>query len=419
MNILLTSLMVPGAPSGVRVHYERLAEQLQQQGHTVTIITQDNLRPSIRRTIGAVRRGLKLTLGKFGLQLAVELGSVAEIYFAINRGASYDVVNAQDVSSGWAARLAFRDRVPVVVTGHFNDHPAEELIHQQGFKGLTAGFLHRWYNFLLLRTRYFIGVSDYVLRRTLPWLPADALYTVVYNGVDMVKLARPATYSAPTVGPDLRALFPGRKIVLNIGHLEPRKNQRYLVRVAAELRKHDPSFVLVLVGQGEDEAILKQMIAEAGLAQNVVLLGYHRNVMALLHAADLYVHAATRENCPLVLLESMAAGCPAVALAVGGIPELLASAPEALVPVTAEPTVMANYLGKLLASPTALNQLQQQQHAFGKIHFDAGTMVAGTVGFFEQARQHQRLASGGTTASAIGTARKQYAEALPSRAKAS
>jgi len=383
MNILLTSLMVPGAPSGVRVHYERLAEHLRREGHTVTVVTQDSLRPLVRRAIGAVRRILGL-FGRSGAQIGIELGFVAEIYFAIDRNARYDVVNAQDVSSGWAARLALRDKAPVVVTGHFNDHPAEELVHQLHLSGLTARFLHRWYTLLLQKTRFFIGVSDYVLQRTLPWLPADAKTTVVYNGVDMTP---PATSALPAGVPDLRAMFPDRPILLNVGQLEPRKNQRYLVDVAAQLRQQHPNFVLVLVGKGEDEEILRQQIATAHLEKHVVLLGYHREIMALLRTADLYVHAATRENCPLVLLEAMAAECPTVALAVGGIPELLAPTPDALIPVATPPAELAAYLRELLTNPVRLAQLRQRQHAFGREHFDARVMLADTLAFFEQARQ--------------------------------
>ena len=382
MNILLTSLMVPGAPSGVRVHYERLAELLRQQGHTVTLVTQDSLRPLIRRTIGGVRRGLTLLLGRLGRQIGVELGAVAEIYFAIDRKASYDLVNAQDVSSGWAARLALRDQVPVVVTGHFNDHPADELVHQRGFGRLTARFLHRWYGFLLRRTRNFIGVSDYVLRRIQPWLPTDGRQAVVYNGVS----AAPTSPTLPADAPNLRALFPGRAVLLNVGQLEPRKNQRYLVEVAAELREQHPDFVLVLVGKGEDEPLLRQQIAAAGLARHVVLLGYHRHIMTLLSQADLYVHAATRENCPLVLLEAMAVGCPAVALAVGGIPELLAPTPQALVPPATPPAALARQLRALLADPAALADLQRRQQAFGARHFSAQAMRDDTLAFFEQVR---------------------------------
>lgn len=120
MNILLTSLQVPGAASGVRVHYERLAAVLRAQGHQVTVVTQDSLRPWVRRAIGVGRRALALLPGRAGERIGLELGNVAEIFCAIDRRQAYDVVNAQDINSGWAARLALRDRVPVVVTGHFN-----------------------------------------------------------------------------------------------------------------------------------------------------------------------------------------------------------------------------------------------------------------------------------------------------------
>ena len=73
MNILLTSLQVPGAASGVRVHYERLAKLLRAEGHHVTVVTQDSLRPWVRRAIGVVRRGLGLLPGRWGERVGIEL----------------------------------------------------------------------------------------------------------------------------------------------------------------------------------------------------------------------------------------------------------------------------------------------------------------------------------------------------------
>ncbi len=186
MNILLTSLQVPGAASGVRVHYERLAALLRAQGHQVTVVTQDSLRPWVRRSIGVVRRVLGLLPGPLGKRVGIELGNVAEIFCAIDRTQPYDVVNAQDVSSGWAARLALADRVPVIVTGHYNDHPGEEVVKQLHLPptGWAARFEVRWYNFLLRRTKFFLGISEYALRLTKPFLPAGARTAVAHNGVE-------------------------------------------------------------------------------------------------------------------------------------------------------------------------------------------------------------------------------------------
>jgi hypothetical protein len=191
MNILITSLQVPGAASGVRVHYERLAVLLRSQGHEVTVVTLEDVGPWAGRIIGAIRHSLALLPGRLGKRLGVELSEVAKIYFAIDHRQPYDVVNAQDVSSGWAARLALRDRVPVVVTGHYNDHPGEEVIKQLRLKprSWAARFELGWYNFLLRRTRFFLSISDYALRLTKPLLPAATCTTVVHNGVDMVSFA--------------------------------------------------------------------------------------------------------------------------------------------------------------------------------------------------------------------------------------
>ncbi|AMR27344.1 hypothetical protein A0257_09725 [Hymenobacter psoromatis] len=379
--------MVPGAPSGVRVHYERLATLLRAQGHQVTVVTLDSQRPWVRKSLGVVRRALALLPGRWGKLIGIELSTVAEIFCAIDRRQPYDVVNAQDVSSGWAARLALRDRVPVVVTGHFNDHPGEEVVKQLRLKptGWAARFEMRWYNFLLRRTRFFLTTSEYALRPTKPLLPAGALTAVVHNGADTVAFAPPQPYAPPATGPDLRALFPNRAIILNIGQLEPRKNQQYLVEVAAALRPLYSNFVVVLVGKGEDEAQLRDLIAQHGLQREVVLLGYHSDVAPLMHAADLYMHTATRENCPYVLVEALASRCPALALAAGGSPELLATTPEATISQSTPPAVLAEQLAKLLSDPAARHDLQQRQYAYAHQRFDVAAMLRGTLAFYQQA----------------------------------
>ena len=389
MNILLTSLQVPGSASGVRIHYERMAELLQAEGHRVMVVTQDNLRPWLRRTIGVGRRALGL-FGPFGKRLGYELGQVIEIYCAINRQQAYDVVNAQDVSSGWAARLALRDRVPVIVTGHFHNHPGQEVIKQLNLPatGLAARFQMRWFNFLLQRTQFFLSTSQYALTLAKPYLPAQARTAVAYNGVDLAAFAPSAAAAlAAPAGTDLRARFPGRPIILNIGQLETRKNQRYLLAVAAELRQRHPNCVVALVGKGEDEAMLRNLIAEQGLTDNVVLLGYHTQVAPLLHHADVYVHTATHENCPYALVEAMAAGCPALSLVAGGSPELLAATPEVSLPHTTSPATVAMMLADLLDDAEARRDLQQRQFAYARTRFDRVAMVRDTLAFYRQVAQ--------------------------------
>jgi glycosyltransferase involved in cell wall biosynthesis len=388
MNILLTSVLVPAAASGVRIHYQRMAELLRAEGHHVTVVTQDDLRPWVRRSIGAVRRLLGLVGGKLGQRMGIELGQVAELYCAIDRKQPYDLVNSQDTASGWAARLALRDKVPVVVTGHFHNHPAQEVINQLRLKptGWAARFETRWFNFLLQRVRHFLSTSHYALRLAQPYLADNTHTGVAYNGVDLAAFApSAAAKAAAPAGTDLRAKFPGRPIILNLGQLEARKNQRYLIAMAAELRKSHPNCVVALAGKGEDEAMLRALIAEQGLSDNVVLLGYHTQVAPLLHTADLYVHTATHENCPYALVEAMAAGCPAISLVAGGSPELLAATPEVSLSHATAPATMAAQIADLLDNDEARRDLQQRQFAYARVHFDRSAMVRDTLVFYRQA----------------------------------
>ncbi|MGI4734735.1 MAG: glycosyltransferase family 4 protein [Janthinobacterium lividum] len=382
MNILLTSLQVPGAASGVRVHYERLAALLRAQGHQVTVVTLNDLRPWISRVVGIVRHALTLLPGRLGERVALEVSDVVKIYFAIDRRQHYDVVNAQDVSSGWAARLALRDRVPVVVTGHHNGDPAEEIIRQQRLGGLTAIFLRRWYGLLFSRSRYFMAVSNSVLRYVAPLLPADTLRRVVYNGLDFQQFSQ----LQPSVG--LRQRFPGRHIILNIGHLEARKNQHYLLGVAKALRCCRQDFVIGLLGKGPDEASLRAQIIADDLAEFVVLLGYHTNVAPWLQEADLYLHTALSESFGLVLIEAIAAGVPTLAFALDGTSEVLAATPDALLDQTAPPEALAYHLHTLLDDAPALQVLHTQQHDFAAAQFSASALTANSMAFFEVARQH-------------------------------
>lgn len=408
MNILLTSLQVPGAASGVRVHYERLAAVLRAQGHQVTVVTQDSLRPWVRRAIGVGRRALALLPGRLGERLGLELGNVAEIFCAIDRQQGYDIVNAQDISSGWAARLALRDRVPVVVTGHFNGDPAEEVIRQQHLTGAAASFMRRWYGMLLRRTRYFVGVSQSVLRHSAALLPPATLRTVVYNGIDFQE------FGQPQPGGALRQRFPSRHIILNIGHLEARKNQQYLLGVAQALREYRQDFVIGLVGQGPDEASLRARIAAEDLAGHVVLLGYHAPVAPLLQEADLYLHTALSESFGLVLIEAIAAGVPALAFALDGTREVLAATPAALLAAAAPPAVLAQRLHALLADAEARTQLHAQQYAYAEARFTSAMLAANTLAFFEQVRQHATGGPAAPGAGAVVTAAPQLREEVAS-----
>jgi len=112
-------------------------------------------------------------------------------------------------------------------------------------------------------------------------------------------------------------------VFVNVGTLEPRKNQLALVRLFAGVMCEYPGAKLLLIGDGPDRATLQDEISRLQLDRSVRLLGFRRDVASVLPACDIYVHGALLENCPMVILEAARARLPIVASPTGGVSELL------------------------------------------------------------------------------------------------
>lgn len=81
----------------------------------------------------------------------------------------------------------------------------------------------------------------------------------------------------------------------------------------------------LIAGVGDDEARLRQVAAEAGVADRVRFLGKvpAADLPDLYRAADLFALPSIGEGFGIVYLEAMASGTPAIGLDVGGAPDAL------------------------------------------------------------------------------------------------
>ncbi len=100
------------------------------------------------------------------------------------------------------------------------------------------------------------------------------------------------------------------------------KNHRGFLRVAKRLVERFPNLEFVLVGDGPLRTELERETAAFGIHEQVRFLGDRRDIPAVLRSLDLSVIPSTSESLSNVMLESMAAGVPVVATAVGGNVEL-------------------------------------------------------------------------------------------------
>jgi glycosyltransferase involved in cell wall biosynthesis len=124
-----------------------------------------------------------------------------------------------------------------------------------------------------------------------------------------------------------RARRSGEPLVLvTVGALnQPYKGTSVLIEALADLRRRELPVRLRVVGSGPLMGDLQRQADAANVASDVEFLGQRDadGVRQALDSAHLFVLPSLTEGLPRALLEAMARGLPAVATAVGGVPELL------------------------------------------------------------------------------------------------
>lgn len=136
--------------------------------------------------------------------------------------------------------------------------------------------------------------------------------------------------------------------ILTVARLAPVKNIANALRALAKLT--DRPWRYVIAGSGEEEAKLKSLTIELGLAERVTFLGQVEDVTPLLAKAHVFLLPSRWEGFGLAAVEAMNAALPIVASDVPGVREIVIPAGN---PVIAPDDVdgMAAAISALLDDP--------------------------------------------------------------------
>ena len=101
-------------------------------------------------------------------------------------------------------------------------------------------------------------------------------------------------------------------LILQVGRFMPVKNHAYSIKIAAALRDKNVNFQMLFVGTGPEQQAVETLVSQYNLEKNVRLLGLRTDISELMAAADVMLMPSLHEGFPVVLVESQAAGLPAV-----------------------------------------------------------------------------------------------------------
>jgi glycosyltransferase involved in cell wall biosynthesis len=110
-------------------------------------------------------------------------------------------------------------------------------------------------------------------------------------------------------------------IVGHVGALDnDQKAQDTIIEAARQLSGSHPDVHFILVGGGEDEAMLRELAA--GL-DNLTFTGFVDNVGDYLGAFDIFILPSRREGIGSILFDAMEYSLPVVVTPVGGVPRIV------------------------------------------------------------------------------------------------
>jgi glycosyltransferase involved in cell wall biosynthesis len=169
--------------------------------------------------------------------------------------------------------------------------------------------------------------------------------------------------------------------IVCVGTLHEVKGQAVLVDACRLLTEAGGHFRCILVGDGPDRPSLERQIVEAGLEDQVELAGSltQERVAELVRSADVLAapsvptKAGKREGLPVVLMEALACGVPAVASDLSGIPELVEDGVSGRLVPPGDTRALADALRELGRDPALRARLGHEGRLKVEREFDLDT----------------------------------------------
>lgn len=236
--------------------------------------------------------------------------------------------------------------VPYIMTLHGGEVP--------GFLPEEVGTLHR---ILAPATRIVwssasavIAVSEGLRDLSLEAIPSVNI-GVIPNGVD-------CRYFSPTQGRQERESELVR--FLFVGRVVRQKGLSYLLDALSRLKKQGAiNWHLRIVGDGPMRSYLEAQATEQDIDEMVEFTGWQpfEQIPGEMRSADLFVLPSIAEGMPLVLLQAMACGLPALATEVSGSIDLVRPGHNGLLVPAKDPMALTEALNSLLASKSLRSKM--------------------------------------------------------------
>lgn len=217
-----------------------------------------------------------------------------------------DVIHAHDMGASFFVALAC-GKIPLISHIHNNNFDSRKPTPKAIlYRYAAAKAKHIFWVSKAARDGYFFSKG---LRKK---------SSVLYNIIDIQQLRQKAAEAERKTAYD----------VVYLGRLTYPKNPQRLLEVLEKAIAQKPDLKAAIIGTGELDDEVRQIIAEKNLQNNVDMLGFMSNPYGILQNAKVMLMTSRWEGLPMCALEALALGVPIVSTPTDGMRELLENGRE-------------------------------------------------------------------------------------------
>ena len=368
MNILQ---VVESCGAGVGRHVRGLCEGLVVLGHRVTVAYAPyRLDAAFRQFMIDQRHQIDFVPLKLRREVSPksDLASLVQLRRLVKQKGPFDVIHGHSSKGGAIARLAGRwSGTPTVYTPHSLIMSSPQMSWTKFVAYSAAEYvLGNW------ATSKMIAVSEdeRALILKLKLIPEERI-TLINNGLDDRTFAVFNTRGGQEVVDEMPLTFG------SIMRFSVQKAPGHLVEAFARLVRMLPQtpMRLVVAGDGELFAEVRERVQAGGLSEKISLLGWSTDPSKVLCECDVFVLSSLYEGFSYAILEAMAAGLPIVSTDVFGTRETIAQVPGNVLVPAGDPTALARGMERMvnlaLRDPCrkALGEIGQANYDHVRSHF--------------------------------------------------
>jgi glycosyltransferase involved in cell wall biosynthesis len=171
-------------------------------------------------------------------------------------------------------------------------------------------------------------------------------------------------------------LPPEHRLVGLISYLRSYKGHEYFIEAAARVLSCAKDVTFLIVGEGPEEARLREMVASRGLSSNVRILGFRDDLLNVFRSLDLFaIPSVEGDTIPQVLMQALAMGLPVVSTTVGSIPDVVQDGRTGFVVPPRNADALAERILALLDDPALRREMGRNGRALLERDYSLARML--------------------------------------------